>query len=206
MSLRKKALQTNSGSPPPGEPEYLLVGMLRRPHGVRGDVLMQVVTDFPERLQPGTEVLVGAAHRARVIASRRPHAQGIILRFEGTDSPEKAGVLRNQPVYISGTNRPPLPAGQYYHHELLGSEVIDGHGTSLGRLSEILQTGANDVYVVMTADQRELLLPGIASVIMQVDVASKTIKVNVPDGLVAESKPASSKRQDAGRKPNASRR
>ena len=131
------------------------------PHGLRGDLVMQVMTDFPDRLKPGTEVFVGAGHRSCVIAGSRGHAEGLLIRFEGMDSPEKAGSLRNQPVYVRAANRPALPAGQYYHHQLLGSEVFDDQGVSLGRLNEILQTGANDVYVVVTHEQRELLLPAI---------------------------------------------
>src|SRR5689334_6929430 len=97
---QKKARKNNvSGSPSSGEPEYLVVGSLRRPHGVRGEMVMQVLTDFPERLQPGTKVYVGDSHRSLALAGARFHNEGLLVRFEGIDSPEEAGRYRNQPVY-----------------------------------------------------------------------------------------------------------
>jgi len=71
----------NSGSPKEGEPVYLAVGLLRKPHGLRGDVLLQVYTDFPERILPGTTLLLGDSHRPIKITRRRPHNDGLILGF-----------------------------------------------------------------------------------------------------------------------------
>jgi 16S rRNA processing protein RimM len=205
MTLRKTARKANSGSPPTGEPEYLLVGMLRRPHGLNGELVMQVVTDFPERLKPGTEVAVGPAHRVRVIASSRRHAEGMLIGFERIDSPELAGQLRNEPVYVSAANRPALPAGQHYHHELLGLEVIGEDGASIGHLKEILLTGANDVLVVQTDDHGELLLPAIDSVMGHIDLEGRTLLVRVPDGLIPERPISKLKHAHPGRKRNARR-
>jgi 16S rRNA processing protein RimM len=205
MTLRTKALKENSGSPMPGEPEYLLVGTFRRPHGLRGDLLMEVVTDFPERLRTGTEVFVGVAHERHVIAATRQHSGGMLVRLQGLDTADSAGVMRKRDVYVRGANRPALPKGQYYHHELLGSTVLDRQGTSLGYLSEILETGANDVFVVRMADERELLLPVIDTVVEQIDPAQKTIRVFVPDGLLPESPRAKSSRATPGKRCNARR-
>lgn len=206
MTLRKKELKDNSGSPVLGEPEYLLIGTFRRPHGLHGDLLMEVVTDFPERLQKGTEVFVGVAYEPHVIASSRQHSGGVLLRLEGLETPEMAGSMRKQDVYVRGANRPALPAGQYYHHELLGSNILDEHDKLLGHLGEILETGANDVFVVRMADDRELLLPVIDTVIEQIDLLHKTIHVRVPDGLVPESTTPESSRALSRKQPNARRR
>ncbi len=150
-------------------------------------------------------MFIGAPHRKYVIADCRPHAKGLLIRFDGTASPEAAGTLRNQAVYVSAANRPVLTAGQYYHHQLLGSEVFDEQGVSLGQLNEILQTGANDVYVVAMDEQRELLLPAIESVILQIDVEARTIRIRMPPGLEPE-KAASPMRPTPGRKKRNARR
>jgi len=167
-------------------PDYLVVGYLRRPHGVKGEVVMEVHTDFPQRLKPGTRVFLGEPHIPLLIVHARPHAEGMLIRFEGLDTPEAAGRYRNQYVYVSTADRPPLPKGQYYHHELLGCRVVDERGEHLGVLTEILETGANDVYVVRPPHGREVLLPAIASVILDVQTDARVVRVHLPPGLLDE--------------------
>jgi 16S rRNA processing protein RimM len=144
---------------------------------------MEVVTDFPERLQPGVRVFLGAAHVPIVIAACRAHARGLLIKFDGVDAPESAGTYRNEPVWVLAADRPPLPDGQYYHHELLGCSIVDEQRGLIGTLAEILLTGANDVYVIQTATGRELLLPSIASVVLQIDIRKRTIHVRIPEGI-----------------------
>jgi 16S rRNA processing protein RimM len=203
MTPRKTMSKANSGSPPSGEPEYLLVGKLRRPHGLRGDLVMEIVTDFPERLKPGTPVFIGEQHHSGKILDTRQHAHGLLIRFEGVDTPEKAGLLRNEGVYVSAANRPSLPEGTFYHHELLGLKVIDDQDVLLGHLNEILLTGANDVYVVQTPEGKELLLPVIDSVVLGIDVVARTIRVRVPSGLITEPPRSNPRRSTTGKKSNA---
>jgi 16S rRNA processing protein RimM len=144
---------------------------------------MDVVTDFPERLQAGVTVFVGAAHAPTVIAARRGHARGLLITFEGVDTPEFAGTFRNEPVWVPAADRPLLPDGQYYHHELLGCLVVDEQRGSIGTLAEILLTGANDVYVVQTSAGREVLLPAIAGVVLQIDIHKRVLRVRIPEGI-----------------------
>src|SRR6266481_4965934 len=84
----------NPGSPKEGEPVYLAVGLLRKPHGLRGDLLLEIYTDFPERIRPGSKIFVGDDYRPLKITRRRPHNDGLILGFEGIDSVEEAGKYR----------------------------------------------------------------------------------------------------------------
>jgi 16S rRNA processing protein RimM len=173
-----------TGSPTEGEPVYLAVGLLRRPHGLHGDILMEIYTDFPERLCPGKKVHVGEAHLPLTITRRRKHNHGLLLAFRGYDTLEAVGSLRNSIAYVPATDLPPLPDGRYYHHQLLGSSVVDESGRTLGTLTEILTTGANDVYVVEDQEGRELLLPAIRDVVLEVDLARKEIRVHLIPGLV----------------------
>lgn len=172
-----------AGSPAAGEPAFLAVGRIRRPHGVRGEVLMEIYTDFPERLQPQIVVYTGQRHKELTIVSIRGHNDGLLLGFKGITSPEEAGFLRNQIVYIDAKDRPDLPKGEYYHDHLIGMQVVNEQGDILGTLTEILQTGANDVYVVKGSKGRELLLPAIPEVILEVDLSNKTMRIHLLPGL-----------------------
>ncbi len=178
-----RAVQQPAGSPTAGGPAFLAVGRLRRPHGVRGEALVEVLTDFPERLQPKTVVYAGEEHLPLTIRSRRSHNEGLLLAFAGLETPEAVGRFRNQILYVPSADRPSLPDGEYYHHQLIGLMVQEEDGQMLGRLTEILETGANDVYVVTAEDGNEILLPVIPGVVLDVDLVGKTMRVHLLPGL-----------------------
>ncbi len=171
----------NTGSPT-GEPLYLSVGFLRRPHGVKGEIVMDLHTDFPERMKKGRELLVGEDRKPMTITNVRPHQSGLLVKFKDVDTPEDAGTFRNQWVYVQ-TKDVPLPEGQHYKHELVGLKVVDEDGNPLGELAEILETGANDVYVVRDDSGKEILLPAIPSVILDLDAGRRLMKVHLLEGL-----------------------
>ncbi len=191
MTLTQQAPDKSGhpGSPTTGEPVYLAVGLLRRPHGLRGDILFTVTTDFPERLRPGTLVYFGDDKREMKITRRRPHNDGIIFGFEGISTPEQAAKYTGKTVFVPAEGRPPLPEGEYYHHQIIGLEVFDEAGASLGVVSEILETGANDVYVVKNPAGRELLLPALEQVVLEIDLERKLMKVHLLPGLAEEEYP-----------------
>jgi 16S rRNA processing protein RimM len=109
-----------------------------------------------------------------------------LIAFEGILSPEMVGEFRNQFVYVKSEDRPQLPKGEYYHHQLLGLSVIDDSGGNLGVLSEILSTGANDVYVVRNEVGQEILLPVIDEVILETNLTRGEIRVHILPGLLSE--------------------
>ena len=181
---RKNSPATAGSGSPTGEPVYLTVGFLRRPHGVHGELVMDIHTDFPDRLRPGLKVFLGEAHRPVKLASARPNGTSLLVSFRGVDSPESAGQLRNTWVYVTAADRPPLPEGKVYQHQILGLRVVTDEGRALGTLVEILKTGANDVYVVKSADGKEILLPAIPDVILGIDLPNNEIKVHLLEGLI----------------------
>jgi 16S rRNA processing protein RimM len=187
MAARKASSKVESGSLKDGEPAYLIVGRLQRPHGVHGEILMQVHTDFPERLKPKTQVYVGDSHEPLTIAATRFHNEGLLIRFEGMRGPDDVGRRRNQWVYVTAADRPKLPQGRFYHHELIGFAVVNEDGEPIGTLADILQTGANDVYAVKRLDASEILLPAIPSVIRDIEPARRQIRVHLLPGLLDES-------------------
>jgi 16S rRNA processing protein RimM len=173
----------NTPGSPDGEPVYLVIGFLRRAHGVRGEIIMDLHTDFPERLQGGRKLFVGEDHKQMTISGVRPHAKGVLVKFKGIETPEAAGALRNQWVYVNAADVPSLPEGKLYQHELFGFRVVDENDIPLGELVEIIETGANDVYVVRNEAGKEILLPAIPSVILETDSSRRIMRVHLLEGL-----------------------
>jgi 16S rRNA processing protein RimM len=181
---KNQAPEQPAGSPFGGEPAFLVVGKLRHPHGVKGEILMEVITDFPERLLPGGQVFVGEEHRPERILTRRAHGRGLLVSFDGYTAPETVGELRNAYVYVPTAGRPELPAGEYYHHQLLGLRVIGEDGNELGKLAEILSTAAHDIYIVRSESGAEILLPATDEVILEIDLKNGLLRVHLLPGLI----------------------
>ncbi|PWH19678.1 MAG: 16S rRNA processing protein RimM [Anaerolineae bacterium] len=181
-ALQRTVQNQAAGSPQPGEPAFLVIGKIRRPHGVRGEVLMEIHTDFPERVQAGVLVYIGEQLQQHEIVSRRTHRDGLLIRFEGYTTPEAAGVLRNQWVYVRADDRPPLEEGEYYHHQILGMSVYDAGRGFIGWVREILSTGANDVLVIKNEQGIEQLIPFADDWIQEVNVPEKKLKVTILEG------------------------
>ena len=117
------------------------------------------------------------------IRRQRIHNNGILLAFDDYTTPEQVGRFRNQNLYIVVADAKELPEGEFYYYELLGLSVMDETGASLGEVTEIIQTGANDVYVVANEAGHEILLPAIAEVILDVDLGHRLMKVHLLEGL-----------------------
>ena len=175
-----------AGSPQPGEPVFVAVGKLRRPHGVHGEIIMDVYTDFPERLRAGMLLYAGDAHQELSLTNRRWHQDSLLLTFEGYTTPESVGVLRNQELYIPTADLPSLPDGDYYHHQVIGLDVVNETGRLLGKVTEILETGANDVLVVRSEAGREILLPMIEAVVREISLQDKQVHGHLLPGILDE--------------------
>jgi 16S rRNA processing protein RimM len=186
MSASQPSKNVYTGSPnSQGEPVYLAVGLLRRPHGVRGEIMLEIQTDHPEQFVPEAIFYVGEKRLPLTIRSSRPHNQGILISFEGIHDRDEIGKLRNQHLLVNIADLPPLPAGKYYDYPLIGLESIENaSGKNLGNLKEIIKTGANDVYLVKPESGKELLLPDIPEVILDIDLAQSQMSVFLLDGLV----------------------
>lgn len=165
-----------TGSPAKSEPVFIAIGFLRRAHGVHGEMIMDVLSDFPERIH-NRKVYLGDDHQPNHIRTVRPHNRGLLVSLDGCDSPEDAAAFRNTAVYVRADQLPKLPEGEYYHHEILGLRVINEAGEALGVLEQILETGANEVYLVRRPDGSELLLPVVEEVILDYDLEHKQITV-----------------------------
>ena len=167
-----------------GEP--ILVGAVARPHGLTGEVVVEVWSDAPERFRAGgalTARLADGRTRRLRVASSRPFRDRLLVRFEGVAAREDAEELRDAELSIPRAEVAPLPPGRYYRFELLGLRVRTRAGEELGRVAEVFATGSNDVIVVRGAEG-EILLPAIESVLLEVSPERGELRVEVPPGLL----------------------
>ncbi len=172
-------------------PDYLAVGSIRRPHGLNGEVQVEVLTDHPEaRFAPGAVVWLGldpARGRAPVateIETARGHGSRMLVLFAGVRDRSGADRLRGQSVWIPVEEAAELEEDSYYVHQLIGMRVETVDGVPLGAVVRLLETGATDVLVVTGEDGREVLLPMIKDVLVAVDVAAGLIRVDPLPGLL----------------------
>jgi 16S rRNA processing protein RimM len=145
---------------------------------------MDIYTEFPERLAPGVTVFVGSNYQPLQISKTRPHSRGMLLGFEGYQSRDEIAELRNMLVQVRTADRPELPEGDYYHHQLLGLRVVDDNGAGLGSITAIIETGANDVYVIRSESGEEILIPAIESVVKDIDLENNQVTIHLLSGLM----------------------
>jgi 16S rRNA processing protein RimM len=165
----------------------LVIGRITRPHGVRGEVRVQPRTDDPERFGWLERVYIGDAEPVAMTVERvRFHQDAVILKLGGCDSRDDAEGLRRQWILIPADEAVPLEEGELFLYQLVDMDVVTHEGEALGTVEEVLQTGANDVLIVRTADEpsRQVLLPDIPDVVLKVDVKAGRIVVRIPPGLL----------------------
>ena len=170
------------------QPQYLLVGEILRPHGVRGELRMRVLTDDRDNLVQLDSVYLGespddAAPRQFALRGLRFNKQYALLALEGCRSRNEAELLRDKRVLIRHDQASPLEDGQYFLFELIGLRVIADQ-LEIGRVKEVLQTGANDVYVVDGAEYGEVLIPAHDETILNIDFDAGLITMALPEGLL----------------------
>ncbi len=169
---------------PSAEPHFLAVGRITRPHGVHGEVRVELLTDVPERFEWLDAVYVGEKNpRRTVIESVRYHQGVVLLRLAGYPTRDEADALRGELLQVPESEAVPLEEGEYFLYQLAGLNVFTEAGTRIGRLSEILETGANNVFVV-NGDNGQHLLPDIPDVIKEIDIENGRITIHLLPGLI----------------------
>jgi 16S rRNA processing protein RimM len=145
-------------------------------------MVCDIITDFPERFAPGVRVFIDSPPSQTEIVRVRCDARTVTLAVKSVVSREHVERLRDSWVLVRETDAHPLPEGQYYWHQLIGLRVRTDSGDELGVLSDILDTGSNDVYIVKN-DNREILVPAIPEVLLDVDLAGGVMTVHLLPGL-----------------------
>ncbi|WP_353855775.1 ribosome maturation factor RimM [Bacillus sp. Bos-x628] len=173
------------------ELNWLNVGKIVNTHGVRGEVRVVSKTDFPEeRYKTGSVLYIfkhGQDKPLKVtVASHRQHKQFDLLTFEEVGSLNEAEQLKEAIIKVDKNHLSPLDEGEFYFHEIIGCDVYDEHKELIGRIKEILTPGANDVWVVERKGKKDALIPYIPSVVKTIDIPSKTIHIEMMEGLIDE--------------------
>ena len=173
---------------PPSEPVFLAVGRVLSAHALRGELSVEIHTDYPERFAAHRQLYLGftdrppATYVPYLLQTHRFHRGAVLLKFEGIDDRTRAEGFRGQWVWIPITEAVELHEGECYVHQMVGLRVVTVDGEELGKIAEILETGANMVYIVRGAGG-EILLPDIGEVIVRVDLAAQQVTVRLLEGL-----------------------
>jgi 16S rRNA processing protein RimM len=162
------------------EPDLVRIGIVRRPHGLRGALEVEPLTDNIQRFVNGLTVYArGAASTIESISSGRG---SLIVHLDGVCNVAAAEKLRGAYLEVPAAGVEPLPPGRYYHWQLVGMRVFDPNGRELGVLRDVLTYPANDVFVVQEAE-REVLVPALASVVIEVDLERGRVTVDMPEEM-----------------------
>jgi 16S rRNA processing protein RimM len=166
----------------PVPPEYLSVGEIVAPFGLRGELKVLLDTDFPELVLEATSLYIGEPP-VRYVVEWAQQMRGVVrLKLAGCDSREAAEALRGQVVQVRFEEAPTPGEGEYYYHQLIGLETWSEEGEYLGRVVEVFPTGSNEVLVVR-GETGEILLPAIQEVVRQVDLVAGRLWVHLLEGL-----------------------
>ncbi len=168
-------------------PEFLVIGEILKPHGIRGELRMRVLTENRHYLPRLETVCLGESPaderpQTRVLLNLRFNKHVALLKLEGVASRNDAEALRGKTVLIRREQAPPLDEGEYYLFQIIGLRV-HSDGADIGEIKEVLQTGANDVYVV-EGKHGEALVPAHAETIDSIDFDAGVVRMSLPDGLL----------------------
>lgn len=164
--------------------DLLQVGVITAPHGVHGEVKVYPTTDDKKRFSDLKEVILdlGTSQKSLHITSVKYIRQMVVLQFKEITDRNEAELLRQKPLLVTREHAVPLEEGEYFIVDLIGLKIVDEQGTEIGILTDVLQTGANDVYVCQTAE-KELLLPAIKECILDTDLETGIMTIHVMKGL-----------------------
>jgi 16S rRNA processing protein RimM len=167
---------------------WFKVGKIVNTHGVRGEVRVISSTDFAEeRYAKGTELMIKLQEKevSVIVTHHRQHKTFDLLQFEGYHSINEVEPFKGSLLYVSAEQLNELDEGEFYYHEIIGCKVITEAEEEIGEVKEIIETGANDVWVIKKkGGGKDVLIPYIADVVQEVDIENKTIRIHVLEGLL----------------------
>ena len=173
---KAKSRQRHRSTQNVSDSKMVAVGRIIKPAGLKGQIAVKSLTDFPDRFAPTSVVFLQGS--PRVIKESRPGKGRWTISLEGVDALEDAERLRGELLTIPESEVHSLPEREYYQFQLLGLKVFNASGEHLGEVTDVLETGSNEVYVV-TKENKELLIPAVADFVLEVDVKGKRMVVDI---------------------------
>ncbi|MBS1789567.1 MAG: 16S rRNA processing protein RimM [Acidobacteria bacterium] len=171
---------------PDSSEELISVARIARPQGIRGEVIADLLTDFPDRFSKLDSVLVKKSNGELIrlqLETARPHKGRIVLKFAGYDDMNAAEGLRDARVLITADQLVKLPADNYYEFDLIGCEIVTTNGQTIGKVTAVQSFGAAPLLVVNDT-KREHLIPLASGICVEIDTTQKRIVVDPPEGLL----------------------
>ena len=165
----------------PDGSEHIAVGRVLGAHGAAGAIKVAVSSDVPDRFNAGQVVYVQGSPYC-IASSAHTHSDQVILTFHDLNNRAKARRLAGSSVTVPAAAAPELPPGEYFHFQLLGLRVFTEEWEGLGRVTEVLETGSNDVYVV-SGEGGDILVPALTEVIREIDLGQGLMVVHLLEGL-----------------------
>lgn len=162
--------------------KMIVIGKIGAPQGVRGEVRLIPMTEFPERFKT-LKIAMFDDGTSLQVESVRYHQQFVLLKFKGLDDRNAVEHLKNKLIQIERKDLMPLPEGHYHIFDIIGLSVYNEQEEYLGKISDVLQTGSNDVYVVEQQEKQPLLIPGLKTVVLTIDVAAGKMIVKLQEEL-----------------------
>jgi 16S rRNA processing protein RimM len=173
-----------------GVPQDLVtIARIARARGLKGEVLAVIISDFPQRFAELSRVFLRPSPSSEILYIAQLedswfHKEYVVLKFQTIDTRNQAEELQGYLVQIPIVELVPLPAGSYYEFQLVGCEVVDAGGKTVGRVKEMMHTGAAPLLVVSTDQGNEHLIPLAEEICSQIDIAAKKITITPPAGLL----------------------
>lgn len=169
----------------PRESVRLVVGRIGKAVGLRGEASVEVRTDDPDtRFEPGAVLLTDPAARGPLtVEAGRWHSGRLVLRFEGFEDRDAIETLRNTLLVVDlDPDESPEDPDDYYDHQLVGLRVVTVGGATVGEVREMIHLPAQDLFAVRRPDGREVLIPFVAAIVPEVDLAAGLVRVDPPRG------------------------
>jgi 16S rRNA processing protein RimM len=165
--------------------DLLQVGVITSTHGIRGEVKVFPTTDDAARFKKLKNVILddGRQKIDMEIASVKFFKNMVIVKFKGIDNINDVEKYRKARLLVTRENAVPLEENEYYIADLIGLSAVSDEGENLGTVTDVMQTGANDVYVITTPDKKEILVPAIRDCILQVDLEKQEMRIHLLPGL-----------------------
>ena len=157
--------------------------MIAGAFGVRGELKVDLYTDFPDRFAPGQIIYLGDDHRPATVIATRPIGDRLAMILEGVADRDAAQALFDVAISVQRAEVMPLPEGRFYHDQIIGLEAYTTQGLYLGAIVEILATGSNDVYVARKGTD-EVLIPALKEVVRRIDLQGNQMIVEPVEGLL----------------------
>ncbi len=166
--------------------EYLKIGTITQPFGIKGEMKVYPHTDDPERFKKLKKVFIknGNSYEEFEKESAKNSPPLVILKLRGIETPEAVRPLRQKDLYVLRCDGAHLEEGEYYFADIIGMDVVDDTGVERGCITDILQTGANDVYEITPAGGKAFLLPAIKECILNVDLENNKMTIHILEGLL----------------------